>query len=71
MNHRLINAQEVQILLLNCFKALCHDDYNGMHRLSGTYRATFEQDLLANIPARYFSLKVVDSFGSEDGTLLL
>ena len=45
---------------------------NGMHRLSGTYHGadSFVQDLLANIPAALpnFSLKVVDSFGSEDGT---
>ena len=79
-----MTAQEVALQSYQLFKngdieglkALCHDDYtmtlNGMHRLSGTYRGadSFVQDLLANIPAALpgFSLKVVDSFGSEDGT---
>ena len=79
-----MTAQEVALQSYQLFKngdieglkALCHHDYtmtlNGMHRLSGTYRGadSFVQDLLANIPAALpnFSLKVVDSFGSEDGT---
>ena len=79
-----MTAQEVALQSYQLFKngdieglkALCHDDYtmtlNGMHRLSGTYHGadSFVQDLLANIPASLpnFSLKVIDSFGSEDGT---
>ena len=57
-------------------KALCHDNYtmtlNGMHKLSGTYHGadSFIQNMLAHIPAAFpnFSLEVIDSFGSEDGT---
>ena len=76
-----MTAQEVALQSYQLFKngdieglkALCHDDYtmtlNGMHRLSGTYHGadSFVKDLLANIPAALpnFSLKVVDSFGSE------
>ena len=79
-----MTAQEIALKSYELFKngdmagikALCHDDYtmtlNGMHVLSGTYYGadSFIQDLLANIPAALpnFSLEVIDSFGSEDGS---
>ena len=79
-----MTAQEIALKSYELFKngdmegikALCHDDYtmtlNGMHVLSGTYHGadSFIQDLLANIPAALpnFSLEVIDSFGSEDGS---
>ena len=79
-----MTAQEIALKSYELFKngdmagikALCHDDYtmtlNGMHVLSGTYHGadSFIQDMLANIPAALpnFSLEVIDSFGSEDGS---